>query len=170
MDLFEPDNVGDELTLLTQFLDHHRSVMVRKAEGLSQAQMAQRLAPSTLTIGGLVKHLALVEDSWFQERLRGEEPREPWASVDWRADPDWELRTAADDDPAELLAMYQAACQRSRATVAQVGDLDAMTVRPNRHGELFSLRWLLLHMIEETARHNGHADLLRESIDGATGD
>jgi uncharacterized damage-inducible protein DinB len=170
MDLFEPDDVGDERTLLTQFLDHHRSILVRKAEGLSRAQMAQRLGPSTLTIGGLVKHMALVEDSWFQERLSGEEPREPWASVDWRADPDWEFRTAADDDPAELIALYQAACERSRATVAAIGDLDTMTVRPNRHGDHFNLRWVLLHMIEETARHNGHADLLRESIDGATGD
>jgi uncharacterized damage-inducible protein DinB len=170
MELFEPDDVGDEWTLLTQFLDHHRSILVRKAEGLDQAQMATRLAPSELTLAGLVKHMALVEDSWFQRRLLGEALGEPWASVDWKADPDWDFHSAVDDDPAELLALYQAACERSRAAVAAVGDLDAMTRRPNRRGEHFNLRWLLLHMIEETARHNGHADLLRESIDGATGD
>jgi uncharacterized damage-inducible protein DinB len=170
MDLYEPDDVGDEWTLLTQFLDHHRSVLVRKAEGLDAAQLATRLGPSELTIGGLIKHMALVEHAWFHERLLGRDTLEPWASVDWKADPDWEFHTAIHDDPAELLALYHDACERSRAAVTEVGDLDAMTVKANRRGERFNLRWLLLHMIEETARHNGHADLLRESIDGTTGD
>jgi uncharacterized damage-inducible protein DinB len=169
MDLFVPDRVGDEWTLLTQFLDHHRSVMVRKAEGLDQSQLAVRLGPSDLTIGGLLKHLAMAEDVWFSVRLLGREAAEPWASADRDADPDWELHSAADDDLAYLLDLYHEACERSRAAVDEVGDLDVLTMKPSRDGHA-SLRWVLLHMIEETARHNGHADLLRESIDGVTGD
>jgi uncharacterized damage-inducible protein DinB len=170
MELIDPDNRGDERTLLTQFLDYQRAVMVRKAEGLTAEQLAARLGPSELTLGGLLKHMALVEDSWFHRRLLGRELPEPWASVDWEADPDWEFHTAAQDEPAELFRLYHAACERSRAAVDEVGDLDAISKVPNRRGEHFSLRWILLHMIEEAARHVGHADLLRESIDGATGD
>jgi uncharacterized damage-inducible protein DinB len=169
MELFKPANTGDERALLTQFLDHHRSIFVRKVEGLSREQLVTRVGASDLTLAGLTKHLALVEYAWFHERLVGRPPLEPWASVDWDADPDWELRTALDDDPAELLAMYHEACARSRAAVDEVGDLDALCAKPSSRGPV-SLRWILLHMIEETARHNGHADLLRESIDGGTGD
>jgi uncharacterized damage-inducible protein DinB len=170
MDLTEPDRSGDDLTLLTQFLDYQRAVMVRKAEGLTAEQLAMRLGPSEMTLGGLLKHMALVEDSWFERRLLGRDEPEPWASVDWDADPDWEFHTAADDEPAELLRLYRVACERSRAAVEEVRDLDVMSKVPNRRGERYSLRWILIHMIEETARHAGHADLLRESIDGAVGD
>jgi uncharacterized damage-inducible protein DinB len=159
-----------ELTLLTGFLDFNRAVMARKAQGLSGEQLAVRLGPSTLTIGGLLKHLALVEDSWFHRRLLGNELGDPWASVDWDADPDWEFHSAADDEPTVLRRMYDEACARSRAAVDELGDLDAVTPFPNRRGVHFSMRWILMHMIEETARHAGHADLIRESIDGATGD
>ena len=165
----EPELVGDERTLLTQFLDYERSVMMRKADGLTAEQLAQRLEPSETTLGGLIKHLALVEDNWFQHRLLGRDEPEPWASVDWDADPDWEFHSAKDDEPAELMRLYQVACERSRKAVADT-DLDTITLEPNRRGEHFSLRWVLIHMIEETARHAGHADLLRESIDGVTGD
>lgn len=170
MELVEPGLVGDEATLLGQFLDYYRATMVRKVEGLTKAQLAQRLAPSNLTLGGLVKHLALVEDSWFQERLLGREPVEPWAAVDWDATPDWDFDSAADDEPAEIVALYEAACERSRRAVREAESLDVVMVRPNRRGERMSLRWILIHMIEETARHAGHADLIRESIDGRTGD
>jgi uncharacterized damage-inducible protein DinB len=161
---------GDEFALLTGFLDYYRAVMVRKAEGLTRDQLAVRLGPSDLTLGGLVKHLAFAEDIWFDHRLLGNDRGEPWASVDWEADPDWELHSAADDEPEAILQLYEAACERSRQAVTQVGDLDAMAKLPNRRGEVFSMRWILIHMIEETARHAGHADLIRESIDGATGD
>lgn len=161
---------GDEFTLLTGFLEYYRGVMQRKAQGLTREQLAVRLGPSDLTLGGLIKHLAMAEDLWFQERLRGAEHVEPWASADWQADPDWEIHSAVDDDPSELLDLYRGACERSRAAVADVADLDAMSVKPNRRGEHFSLRWILLHMLEETARHAGHADLIRESIDGSKGD
>jgi uncharacterized damage-inducible protein DinB len=170
VELVEPGLVGDEATLLGQFLDYYRATMVRKVEGLTKAQLAQRLEPSTLTLGGLVKHLALVEDSWFQERLLGREPVEPWAAVDWDATPDWDFDSAADDEPAEIVALYEAACERSRRAVREAESLDVVMVVPNRRGERMSLRWILIHMIEETARHAGHADLIRESIDGRTGD
>jgi uncharacterized damage-inducible protein DinB len=161
---------GDELTMLRCFLDFYRAVMVRKAQGLTGEQLAVRLGPSELTIGGLIKHLAYAEDIWFDRRVLGNEWAEPWASVDWIADPDWEIHSAVDDDLDELIGLYEQACARSRAAVDAIGDLDAMTKVPNRRGEHFSMRWVLLHMIEETARHAGHADLLRESIDGKVGD
>ena len=101
----------------------------------------------------------------------GREPPAWWRNVDFDADPDWEFRTAADDEVADLLALYEQACAASRTIVAAASSLDQLSVRPSpRTGEQYSLRWIVVHMIEETARHNGHADLLRESIDGATGE
>jgi uncharacterized damage-inducible protein DinB len=170
MDRADPDPTGDELTLLCQFLDYHRATLVWKAGGLDRQQLATRLGPSTLSLAGLLKHMALVEDSWFERVLLGREEREPWASVDWDADPDWEFRTAADDEPDDLLALYADACERSRAAVAEVGDLDSLAATPSSRRGPINLRWIMLHMIEETARHNGHADLLRENIDGVTGE
>jgi uncharacterized damage-inducible protein DinB len=160
----------DERTMLGAFLDHHRATLVWKASGLTPAQLAQPLAPSSLTIGGLVKHLALVEDSWFTTRFAGHAEPEPWASADWDAYPDWEHHSAAGDSPEQLLALYAAACERSRAVYAEAESLDQRSVLPDRTGEPFTLRWMVLHMIEETARHNGHVDLLRESVDGLTGE
>lgn len=171
MDRTDPQLDGDELTLLSQYLDYHRATLLMKCAGLSQAQLGQRLPPSTLTLAGLLKHMTLVELSWFEERMLGQALGDPWDSVDWKADPDWEHRTALDDDPAELIRNYEDACERSRAVVRQVGDLDAPSVElSRREGRPFTLRWIMFHMIEETARHNGHADLLREAIDGVTGE
>jgi uncharacterized damage-inducible protein DinB len=171
MDRTDPDLRADERTTILQFLDYHRATLIGKASGLSAAQMGQTLAPSDLTMAGLVKHLALVEDSWFQERLLGRPLPEPWSSAPFDDDPDWELHSAPGDDPAYLLDLYREACARSRAAVEEAGDLAALSVQESKHGDgLFSLRWILLHLIEETARHNGHADLLRQSIDGETGE
>ena len=129
----DPDLVpaSDELTTLTSFLDYYRAVMVRKAQGLTQDQMATRLGPSALTIGGLLKHLAVVEDAWFTKRLLGQDDIEPWASVDWEAEPDWDFASAAADDPADLVRVYQEACERSRFAVVDVGDLDAVSILAN---------------------------------------
>jgi uncharacterized damage-inducible protein DinB len=149
---------------------------VWKASGLDRQQMATRVGASELTLAGLVKHLARVEDSWFIYRLIGRPRSEPWASAPWDDDPDWDIHSALDDDPADLLALYDTACTRSRAVTAEVtaaesGGLDTLSVRTDHTGRgQVSLRWILLHMIEETARHNGHADLLREAIDGQTGE
>jgi uncharacterized damage-inducible protein DinB len=166
----EPAAVGSDRELIGQYLDYQRETMLLKTAGLSREQLAQRLPPSTLTLGGLLNHLALVEDTWMQDRFLGLPEREPWASVDWDADPDWEFRTAADLEPDELRRRYRGACDRSRQVVAEAADLNQLSVTPKRNGELFSLRWVLLHLVEETARHAGHADLLREAIDGTVGE
>jgi hypothetical protein len=122
---------------------------------------------SASSIAGLVKHLALVEDDWFTSEFAGEPELEPWASVDWDADRDWEFHTAVNEPIADVLAMYQAACDRSRAIV--VGrDLDEIGANTSRRQ--FTLRFVYLHMIEETARHLGHLDVLRELLDGTTGE
>jgi len=168
----DPDLAVDELTTLVQYLDYGRATLVRHVEGLTSQQLAATTASSDLTLAGLVKHLALVEDAWFVETFLGETIPAPWAGIDWGADPDWEFRTARDDSPDYLLGLYHAACDRARAVVAGAESLDALSVglsrRDDTRGQRFSLRWIILHMIEETARHLGHADLIRQSIDGAT--
>jgi uncharacterized damage-inducible protein DinB len=166
----EPTSTGPELDLLSQYLDVQRETVLRKAEGLTAAQLAQPLPPSTLTLGGLLYHLALVEETWFEVRFAGLPERAPWAGIDWDADPDWEFRTAAELDPDDLRRRYRDACDRSREVVARASGLDQLSVQPRRNGEHFSLRWVLLHLLEETARHAGHADLLREAVDGSVGE
>jgi uncharacterized damage-inducible protein DinB len=167
----DPANLADERTMLSQFLDYHRETLLWKASGLDHAQLNTTTAASDLTLAGLLKHLALVEDSWFRQVLHGAEPSEPWDSVDWDADPDWDFHSAVEDQPADLIALYEQACARSREAMEALTSLDDLSARPSRRtGERFSARWIMLHMIEETARHNGHADLLREAIDGSTGE
>ena len=169
----DPDTAGDDHSSLSQFLDFHRATLVIKASGLSSEQLAARAVPSSaITLGGLLKHMALVEDDWFQVKFLGRPELEPWASAPFDVDPDWDWHSALDDTPEDLLRLYDAACTRSRAAVMEVGgDLDRRSAVTDRGtGATLSLRWILLHMIEETARHNGHADLLREAIDGAVGE
>jgi uncharacterized damage-inducible protein DinB len=169
----DPDPDGDELTSLSQFLDFHRATLVDKVSSLSTEQLARRAVPSSaITLGGMLKHLALVEDDWFQVKFLGRPEVEPWASAPFDVDPDWDWHSAVNDTPEDLLRLYDAACARSRAVVAEVGgDLDMLSVVTDpRSGGRISLRWILLHMIEETARHNGHVDLIREAIDGSVGE
>jgi uncharacterized damage-inducible protein DinB len=165
----DPPETGTELDQLTAYLDQQREAVLRKADGLTREQLAQPHPPSTLTLGGLLNHLALVEDSWFRLRFAGLARDGLWTGIDWDADPDHEFRTAADLEPDELRRRYEEACARSREVVARAEDPDQLSVQPRRNGARFSLRWLLLHLIEETARHAGHADLLREAVDGSTG-
>jgi uncharacterized damage-inducible protein DinB len=166
----DPDREGSERTVLAQYLDYQRETMLLKAEGLTNEQLAQRLAPSELTLAGMLYHLALVEESWLEVRFSGLPRREPWSDVDWEADPDWEFHAAVGLDGDEVRQRYRDACERSRAVVDGARDLDQLSVQPTRDGGHFSLRWVLLHLVEETARHAGHADLLREAIDGAVGE
>ncbi len=170
---WEPDFDADERTLLTGFLDYHRATLRWKAAGLTKAQMAQRVGASDLTLAGLVKHLALVEDTWFTFRFAGQAEPEPWASVDWDADRDWDWHSAADDTPEQLFAVWREAIERSRYHVGRAlaeGGADQLARQECLDGVRPNLRWILLHMIEEYARHNGHADLLREAVDGQTGE
>jgi uncharacterized damage-inducible protein DinB len=166
----DPPDTGPELAQLTAYLDYQRETMLLKTEGLTREQLAQQHPPSSMTLGGLLNHLALVEDSWFQERFSGLPEDERWAGIDWDADPDYEFRTAAELEPEELRGRYIDACRRSRAVVAGAESLDQLSVVARGNGRHFDLRWMLLHLIEETARHAGHADLIREAIDGATGE
>jgi len=164
----DPPFAGRERETLFAFLDYHRDTLLLKCEGLDGEQLNRTLPPSEMTLGGMLKHLALVEHSWFWERFAGHEEGEPWASVDWKADGDWDWHSAVDDQPDDLRALLGENVARSREVLVDA-DLDALSARTSRSGEHFSLRWIVLHMIEEYARHNGHADLIRESIDGATG-
>ena len=177
---FDPDSrtdpplQADEATTLRTFLDYHRDTFRWKCSGLTREQLAQPLAPSDMTLGGMMKHLALVESGWFEETFEGGSHMPPFDDVDWEADRDWEWHTARDDSPEELRALFDEAVSRADAVIDRAlatGGLDATSVHDSRRrGTPFSLRWILVHMIEEYARHNGHADLIRESIDGRTGE
>ena len=165
-----PEPGGLEPKLIGQYLDYQRETVLAKTQGLDKEQMARSHPPSTLTLAGLLYHLALVEETWMEVRYLGQPEREPWAGVDWEADPNWEFRTAAEMDPEHVRQRYREACERSRLVVSGASGLDQLSVQPLGSGQRFSLRWVLLHLIEETARHAGHADFLRESIDGSVGE
>ncbi|EWT03287.1 mini-circle protein [Intrasporangium oryzae NRRL B-24470] len=173
----DPPLAADELTSLLAFLDYHRDTLRLKADGLDAEQLNRTLAPSTLTLGGLLKHLSLVESNWLGVILLGRAEAEPWASVDWDADVDWDFHSAVDDTPESLRTLFDETVAESGRIIEEVvasdgpAALDRLSVVSSRkEGRQFSLRWILLHLIEEYARHNGHADLLRESIDGQTGE
>jgi uncharacterized damage-inducible protein DinB len=161
---------GTELEQLSLCLDTQREALLRKAEDLTIEQLAQPHPPSTLTLAGLLNHGALVEDWWFRVQYAGLPHDALWADVDFDEDPEWEFRTAVDVEADELRRRYRDACERSRGVVASADGLDSTGAAAFSNGNRFNLRWVLLHMIEETARHAGHADLIRESIDGATGE
>ncbi|MCB0908098.1 MAG: DinB family protein [Nocardioidaceae bacterium] len=166
-----PPLAADEVSMLRGFLDFFRATVQRQAEGLTQEQLAMPLAPSTMTLGGMLKHLAFVEDWWFPMVMQGRDPQPPFDAADWDSDVDWDWHSAAQDTPAELLALHRRAWESADATLQELlgGDgLDAVAVRARPNGDRVTLRWVLVHMIEEYARHAGHADLIRESIDGAT--
>jgi uncharacterized damage-inducible protein DinB len=164
----EPDRTGSELELLGQYLDVQRAAMIEKTEGLDLEQLTRTHPPSALSLGGLLHHLALAEQDWMEIHFLGQPDPEPFASADWSGDPDWQFRVPEAWGAGELRERYREACARSRSVVEQARNLEQLSAKPVR-GERFSLRWVLLHLIEETARHAGHADLLREAIDGSTG-
>ena len=167
----EPDQNAPDLESINQYLDYQRATMLLKTDGLTAEEMSTRSIPtSDLTLGGLLYHLALVEESWMEVRFAGLPERPPWIGVDWDNDPTWEFRTSADLTPDQLRERYEEACQRSRQVVANASGPDQSSVAARRDGTHFSLRWVLLHLIEETARHAGHADFLREAIDGVVGE
>ncbi|TFC15292.1 DinB family protein [Cryobacterium algoritolerans] len=166
----DPETNCAESGMLAQYLDYQRETLLSKTDGLTREQLAQTHSPSTLTLAGLLYHLALVEESWMEVRFAGLPDREPWASADWDDDPDWEFRNAALLEPMQLRSRYREACDRSRAVVSKSTGLGQLSVKTLSDGRNFSLRWVLLHLVEETARHAGHADFLREAIDGTVGE
>jgi uncharacterized damage-inducible protein DinB len=169
----EPPPAADEISTILGFLEYQRATLAWKSTGLDAAGLRATVGASSMTLGGLLKHLAYVEEDWFSRSLHGRERQRPWDTVDWKADPDWEWHSAAEDTPEQLQTLWQDAVARSRALVSEAladGGLDRLARRTWPDGQAPSLRWILLHMIEEYARHNGHADLIRESVDGLTGE
>jgi uncharacterized damage-inducible protein DinB len=167
----EPPLDGDEVSTLLGFLDYQRATLAWKTDGLDDEQLRVRLPSSALSLGGMLKHLARVEDHWFSEVVADAPRAEPWASTPWAAE--WE--TAAHDGADELHRLWRSRVEASRAVVATALAADPGGALQAGHsaweGQGFpSLRWVLVHMIEEYARHNGHADLLRELVDGETGE
>lgn len=170
----EPPLAGGEVDTLVGFLDYQRATLEWKTRGLDAVGLRATTAASSLSLGALLKHMALVEGIWFADFLHLEPRGEPFDGIDWAATPDWELSSAAEDDPEALRALWAGAVERSRTLLARAlerGGLDQLAARSWSDGEdAPSLRWILVHMIEEYARHNGHADLLREAVDGETGE
>jgi hypothetical protein len=153
-----------EREMLDAFLDDYREAMTRKLRGVSEEDARRRLVGSETTLGGLVKHLRWVEQSWFQ-RVLARTPDDQLLPPPWTDDdPDADFRLDVDETVEGIIAEYERECERSRET-AGAYELSATSPHP-RFGEV-SLRWIYLHMIEETARHVGHADILREQLDGS---
>ncbi|HEV3188303.1 MAG TPA: DinB family protein [Acidimicrobiales bacterium] len=169
----EPPLSSDEYETLMGFLEFQRATLSWKCEGLDASGFNVTVGASSMTLGGMLKHLALVENYWFSERLWNQEPEPPFSDVDWDAEPDWEWRSAVDDSPEQLFTLWNDAVALSNRLVAQAmreGGLDQLGRRVWPDGRSPSLRWILCHMVEEYARHNGHADLIREVVDGVTGE
>jgi uncharacterized damage-inducible protein DinB len=159
-----PPPAGDERAQLEGFLDYHRQTLLWKCAELTGEQLRERpVPPSQLSLHGLVRHLADVERSWFRERFAGEDVADLFGVQD---NPGADFLGTADADPAADIALLRGEIQAAKEAVRDRG-LDETLTSPS--GQVYTLRWVYLHMIEEYARHNGHADLIRERIDGATG-
>jgi uncharacterized damage-inducible protein DinB len=162
----EPPYLGDETGTLAGFLDFHRATLLWKLEGLDDEQLRRPMVPSGTSLLGLVKHLAYVERSWFQGVWAGQEVSFPWT----KEDPDADWRIEPEETTEDVLGLYHGECDRSREIVAATSSLDEVVEHPRNRDWKMNRRWILTHMIEETARHVGHADILREQIDGAVGE
>jgi uncharacterized damage-inducible protein DinB len=161
-----PPARADEREMLTAWLDFQRATLAMKCEGLDAAQLRRHeVPPSALTLLGLVRHMAEVERTWFRRRLDGEDVQYIYVT---EHDPDADFTEVETADAAEAFRSWEAECDAARKLTA-AASLDQLTKIQIRGGEYVSLRWILVHMIEEYARHNGHADLIRERIDGVTG-
>lgn len=172
--LKEPPVAGSEVDTLLGSLERQRRTFAWKCGGLDEAALGATVGASSMTLGGLLKHVALIEADYFAFRLHGREHGLPWSAVDWSADAGWEWTSAADDTASDLYALWEQAVARSRSLLDEAladGGLDhpvrGITLADGTHP---SLRRLLIDMIEEYARHVGHADLIRESVDGLVGE
>ena len=172
-DPWEPPLAGTEAEHLIGALDRLRTTFRWKASGLGAAGLQARIGASSLTLGGLLKHLAAAEDYMFTTKLSGEPIGKPWAGFGWDGSDDWDFTSAADDTPEELYALWDGAVERSRVRLDAAlanGGLDQLVHVSSPDGRRASLRRLLCDMIEEYGRHTGHADLLREAVDGLVGE
>jgi len=171
---WEPPFDGTEVEHLLGALDRQRATFLWKADGLDSDGLGFRTGVSALTLGGLLMHLALVEDVHSGFKLAGGPPGPPWEDVDWQSvEPDWEFAAAAEKSPAELYALYDGAVARAReryAAAIEERGLDGAAALTGPDDERVSVRRLLFDLLEEYGRHTGHADLLRESVDGRIGE
>jgi uncharacterized damage-inducible protein DinB len=149
--------------LLIGFLDWYRGVVGNKVEGLSLAAASREMTPTGLSPLGVVAHLSAVEVNWFLETFNGAPVDTSWD--DYRA-----FRLRPEDTVESVVGEYREVCARSRSIVEAASSLDQLSVGVDQFRGNVSLRWILVHLIEETARHAGHLDLMREQIDGRTGD
>jgi uncharacterized damage-inducible protein DinB len=162
----DPPLVAQEREMLDAWLDFHRATLAMKCEGLTDDQLrARAVPPSSLSLLGLVRHMGEVERSWFRRVLGGEQAPPRYYSDE---NPDGDFDDVAGAGVAEAFGYWRDECAHARERVAAAPSLDVTGT--GRSGDRYSLRWIMVHMIEEYARHNGHADLLRERIDGAVGD
>lgn len=169
----EPPIAGDETLALLGSLERQRATFAWKTGGLDDAELRVTVGASTMTLGGLLKHLALVEDDYFSHRLLGRALGPPWDAIDWDAHPDWDWHSAVDNTPEELYALWDGAVGRSRAATAELlsrGGLEQPAESFGGDDEIPNLRRILVDLIEEYARHVGHADLIREYVDGLVGE
>jgi Protein of unknown function (DUF664) len=170
---WEPPLAGTDAEQLMGALDRLRTTFRWKAADLDAAGLQVRIGASALTLGGLLKHLAAAEDYMFTTKLTGAPVGAPWDATGWDGSNDWEFTSAADDTPEQLYALWDDAVDRSRARLAAVmsgGGLDQPVHASGPDGQHASLRRLLCDLIEEYGRHTGHADLIREAVDGLTGE
>jgi uncharacterized damage-inducible protein DinB len=154
---------GTEKEVLTGFLDHYRATILAICEGLSDEDLRRPMVPSGTTLLGMIKHLAYVERGWFQETIAGDQVEYPFDADD----PDADLRIERHESTEEILGLYRSECSRSRQIIETVS-LDDLVKGEERSAD-YNVRWVIVHMIEETARHAGHADIIREQLDGSTG-
>jgi hypothetical protein len=170
---WEPPLAGSEVEHLIGALDRLRATFRWKADDLDATALDTRIGASSLTLGALLKHLALVEDYTFTTKLSGEAPGAPWEAARWEEEADWEFTSARDDTPDQLYALWDGAVERSRVRLGAalaLGGLDQLVHMSAPDGSRASLRRLLCDLIEEYGRHTGHADLLREAVDGVVGE
>jgi uncharacterized damage-inducible protein DinB len=161
----DPPRVADERTMYQAWLDYHRGTLLWKCDGLDAAQLrSASVEPSRLTLLGLVRHMAEVERGWFRDGWDGVAVEQLYSTDEW---PDADFEDLEGADVAADLQTFRAECAAADRAVASRGLDDEVR---GRSGKPISLRWIYVHMIEEYARHNGHADLIRERIDGQTGD
>jgi hypothetical protein len=164
-----PLRAGEEATL-TGFLEWQRATFAWKCSGVDAPGLAATIGASSMTLGRLLEHQARSEDYWFSHQLLGRDIAPPWDRAGWGSD--WAWRSAG-NAPEELWALWEQNVARSRAALGEVlrsDGLGGVVRRPPPEVEPASVRWVVCHMIEEYARHNGHADLLREFVDGQTGE
>jgi hypothetical protein len=170
---WEPPLAGNDVEHLVATLDRLRVTFRWKADGLDTAGLNTRVGASDLSLGGLLKHLARVEDITFAWKMRGESPGEPWVSAPLDDTDVWEFTSSADDSPAYLYGLWDDAVARSRSRLAAIiadGGLDQPSHEEWPGRGHFSVRRIVCDLVEEYGRHTGHADLLREAVDGRVGE